>query len=477
MSEPRKGSLLDPSTTWKDLGVSTHIVEALDSCGFPTPSSTQTSALKHILQKPYPSGLFEAPTGTGKTLAFLTAAMERVNKTINAPQVTIVAHTKILAIQIYGVAKDFGSQCGISVGLCIRDEDMDKKDAPTEKTHVIVGLALNLKSFFAGKVKRGSKGGPQRVPGVADAGKVIMAIVDEADVFCQGNIKEDLRTFFSIIPPSAQRLMFSATLNDNETEELTELFIDRSKPFFSEKFSFYLGNTAQFIVASPSIDDKLKIIKNVLNINFGQSSLSMFVFCEKKVEVDRVTEILERDGYTVAHYHSDVKPKKRREMFHNFTAGNIHCMICTDGLARGIDVSQVILVINLHPPVKWEDGIPKDGDSTVYIHRIGRGGRFGRASIALTLFTEDERKYVEQIKKEVTNRYECQKQTDELVMELTGDMADVIKGDTDSLPVDNIYHQLRVKYKDLAALVDKYEEEMRAQDPSVVGVDNNVEGL
>jgi len=85
--------------------------------------------------------------------------------------------------------------------------------------------------------------------------------------------------------------------------------------------------------------------------------------------------------------HGDMDQKERSAIMHEFRSGSTRVLITTDLLARGIDVQQVSLVINFDLPTNREN----------YIHRIGRGGRFGRKGVAINFITEDDRRTLKEL--------------------------------------------------------------------------------
>lgn len=96
------------------------------------------------------------------------------------------------------------------------------------------------------------------------------------------------------------------------------------------------------------------------------------IFCNTKRKVDWLTEKMREANFTVSSMHGDMPQKERDNIMKEFRSGQSRVLITTDVWARGIDVQQVSLVINYDLPNNRE----------LYIHRIGRSGRFGRKGIA-----------------------------------------------------------------------------------------------
>ena len=104
------------------------------------------------------------------------------------------------------------------------------------------------------------------------------------------------------------------------------------------------------------------------------------IFCNTRRKVDWLTDQLHAKEFTVSAMHGDMDQQQREVIMREFRSGSSRVLITTDLLARGIDVQQVSLVINYDLPTNREN----------YIHRIGRGGRFGRKGVAINFVTEED---------------------------------------------------------------------------------------
>merc|ERR1719204_291650 len=113
------------------------------------------------------------------------------------------------------------------------------------------------------------------------------------------------------------------------------------------------------------------------------------IFCNTRRKVDWLTEKMHGRDFTVSAMHGDMDQKERDVIMCEFRSGSSRVLITTDLLARGIDVQQVSLVINYDLPTNREN----------YIHRIGRGGRFGRKGVAVNFVTDDDKRTLHDIEK------------------------------------------------------------------------------
>jgi translation initiation factor 4A len=104
------------------------------------------------------------------------------------------------------------------------------------------------------------------------------------------------------------------------------------------------------------------------------------IFCNTRRKVDWLHENMVKRDFTVSSLHGEMDQNQRDVIMREFRTGSSRVLITTDLLARGIDVQQVSLVINFDLPANREN----------YIHRIGRGGRFGRKGVAINFLTSDD---------------------------------------------------------------------------------------
>jgi ATP-dependent RNA helicase len=111
--------------------------------------------------------------------------------------------------------------------------------------------------------------------------------------------------------------------------------------------------------------------------------ISLVKTCNKEcciAQVDWLTEKMRSNNFTVSAMHGDMPQKERDAIMAEFRSGTTRVLITTDVWARGLDVQQVSLVINYDLPNNRE----------LYIHRIGRSGRFGRKGVAINFVRSDD---------------------------------------------------------------------------------------
>ncbi|KAJ3936723.1 MAG: eukaryotic initiation factor 4A-III [Lentinula lateritia] len=200
--------------------------------------------------------------------------------------------------------------------------------------------------------------------------------LDEADEMLSQGFKDQIYEVFQVLPGDLQVLLFSATM-PSEVLELTSKFMRDPIRILVKKDELTLEGIKQFYIAVEKEEWKLDTLCDIYDtISVSQS----VIFCNAKRKVDWLTQMMEQREFTVSAIHGDMDQKQRTAIMSSFKSGATRVLITTDLLARGIDVQQVSLVINFDLPVSKEN----------YIHRIGRGGRFGRKGVAINFVSDKD---------------------------------------------------------------------------------------
>jgi translation initiation factor 4A len=201
-------------------------------------------------------------------------------------------------------------------------------------------------------------------------------ILDEADEMLSRGFKEQIYEIFQFIPKEAQVCLFSATMPEMALE-IAKKFMKDPTRILVNKEQLTLEGIKQYYLGVEQESWKLATLQDLYEkLSISQS----IIFVNSKRKADFLKEQLENNDYTVECIHGDLTQKDRNEIMQSFRNGNSRILITTDILARGIDIQNVSIVINYDIPRYRE----------VYIHRIGRSGRFGRKGIAINFVTERE---------------------------------------------------------------------------------------
>ncbi len=350
-----------------NLDLHPRLVAGLEAAGFLRCTPIQALSLPVALQGRDIAG--QAQTGTGKTLAFLVAMMDRLlkrpalaNRGPSDPRALILAPTRELAIQIHKDAVKFASDLGLKYALIYGGVDYDKQREMLQAgTDVIIATPGRLIDY----VKQH----------VVHLHACEVCILDEADrMFDLGFIK-DLRFLLRRLPPRAERqtLMFSATLSHRVLELAYEHMNDPEK-LVVETESITAAKVRQKLYL-PANEEKLPLLVSLLSRTEGNRTM---VFVNTKSGVERVARVLERAQYRVGVLSGDVAQKKRQSLLTKFQKGDLEILVATDVAARGLHIDGVSHVYNFDLPFDAED----------YVHRIGRTARLGAEGDAISFACE-----------------------------------------------------------------------------------------
>jgi ATP-dependent RNA helicase DDX5/DBP2 len=406
-----------PLLDFKDLSFDAKVIKLM-SGQFATPTAIQSVAWS-IAQRGH-NLVGVAETGSGKTLSFLLPAFNHIlNQSTRAssregPIVLIVAPTRELAMQIHKVASDFAVKLGFRTaclyGGAPRSGQIREVVYGVEMIVATPGRLLDLVSF-----------------GKTNFNRTSFVVLDEADRMLDMGFERDLRRILSQVNPDSQTLMWSATWPKeivNLAEEFLKNYVhikigksenglavnNRIKQNFIFTSNYEKNNHFDNLIEdlrSGKIEDEensdedgnienrnekkfdknstLSSIKNTpSNKNFPKTIL----FTNKKMKCESLVKQLDRLGLTSDSIHGDKSQRERDYAFTRFKKDEIQVLVATDVAARGLDVSDVKVVINYDFPNNLED----------YVHRIGRTGRSGKTGISYAFFTSENYPLIKQVK-------------------------------------------------------------------------------
>merc|ERR1711920_930026 len=188
---------------------------------------------------------------------------------------------------------------------------------------------------------------------------------------------------YKLLPVKLQVGLFSATLS-LKALDITRKFMNEPVHILVIKDELTLAGIKQFYVDVEKEEWKLQTLTDLYeNLTITQS----VIFANSRRKVDWLSEKMRSKDFTVSSTHGEMNQNTRDIIMREFRSGSSRVLITTDLLARGIDVQQVSLVINYDLPTNREN----------YIHRIGRGGRFGRKGVAINFVTDDDIVYLRDI--------------------------------------------------------------------------------
>lgn len=351
-----------------DLGLKPQITDGLKQKGFEFCTPIQAMALPVLLSGQDIAG--QAQTGTGKTLAFLTATFNRLlttpareGRSSVQPRAIIMAPTRELAIQIFHDAEPLTKSTGIKACLAYGGESYDKQLKNLGNgVDILIGTTGRIIDFYK-----------QRVFNLND---IQVVVLDEADrMFDLGFIK-DIRFLFRRMPAPAERLnmLFSATLS-YRVQELAFEHMTSPEHIVVEPEQ-KTGHRIREELFYPSNEHKMALLQTLIEEEWPDRAI---IFANTKHKCELIWGHLAADGHRVGLLTGDVPQKKRERILDEFTHGQLDILVATDVAARGLHIPEVTHVFNYDLPDDCED----------YVHRIGRTGRAGASGSSISFACED----------------------------------------------------------------------------------------
>lgn len=357
-------------TDFDDFNLKAPILRGIFGYGYENPSAIQQRAISPIIDGR--DVLAQAQSGTGKTATFTISALQRIDENEKATQALILAPTRELALQIKSVITNIGQYLNVTVHASIGGTSMsDDIEAFKSGVQVVVGTPGRVFDMIERRFFR--------------TDKVKMFILDEADEMLSSGFKEQIYNIFTLLPESTQVVLLSATM-PQDVLEVTTKFMQNPVRILVKNDELTLEGIKQYYVNVEEEDYKFDCLCDLYD---SISVTQAVIFCNTRSKVELLTTQLKGQNFTVSAIHADLPQGDRDVIMKEFRSGSSRILISTDLLARGIDVQQVSLVINYDLPSNKEN----------YIHRIGRGGRFGRKGVAINLVVNRDVPMMREIEK------------------------------------------------------------------------------
>lgn len=347
-----------------DMNLKEALLRGIYAYGFEKPSAIQQRAIIPCCRGR--DVIAQAQSGTGKTATFAVSILQNIDLSVKECQALVLAPTRELAQQIQKVILALGDYLNVKCHACIGGtnikEDMIK--LRSKQNQVVVGTPGRVSDMIERRC--------------LETDDIKIFVLDESDEMLSRGFKDQIYKVFRKLPNDVQVILLSATMPE-EVLEVTKSFMRDAVRILVKKEELTLEGIRQFYIGVEKEEWKLETLYDLYDtLTITQA----VIFVNTRRKVDWLTEKMLSKDFTVSSVHGDMQQKERDTIMKEFRSGSSRVLITTDLLARGIDVQQVSLVINYDLPSNREN----------YIHRIGRGGRFGRKGVAINFVTkEDER--------------------------------------------------------------------------------------
>ncbi|RYP18119.1 hypothetical protein DL765_004131 [Monosporascus sp. GIB2] len=359
---------LGSAASFDQLGLPLPVLRGLSSLGFQKPSKVQEKALPLMLANPPQNMIAQSQSGTGKTAAFVTTVLSRIDfGKPEQPQALLLAPSRELARQIQGVVQSIGRLCDNLQTVAAIKGDIPRNEQV--KAAVVVGTPGTVMDLIRFRQ--------------LDPTQLKVLVIDEADnMLDQQGLGDQCIKVKRLLPKDIQILLFSATFPD-KVMKYAQTYAPNANQIKLQRQELTVKGISQMYMDCPSEADKYDILCQLYGLmNVGSS----IIFVRTRESADKIQERMAKDGHRVSVLHGAYEGKERDQLLDDFRTGKSKVLITTNVLARGIDVSTVSMVINYDIPMKG----PGDQmhDTETYLHRIGRTGRFGRVGVSITFVAD-----------------------------------------------------------------------------------------
>ena len=345
---------------------------AIETLGYQSPSPIQAQMIPHLLEGHDAIGI--AQTGTGKTAAFLLPLLTMLSRIKERPtkgkcDVLVLTPTRELASQILENARLYGQYVKFASALIVGGARYEGQlRALARGVNLIVATPGRLIDHIES--------------GAVSLAQVRYVVLDEADQMLDMGFVPAIRQIMATVPDERQTILTSATM-PRPIEKLASELLKNPKRIAVSRESEPAKNVKQEIifVDKPQKPAELKRILDETDWS------KVIIFTRTKRGADKVQVQLIKSGHFAQSLHGDKSFGQRRHIMEEFKSGEVTILVATDLAGRGLDISDISLVINYD--------IPNIAES--YVHRIGRTGRAGRKGLAISLVDRSEKSYLKDI--------------------------------------------------------------------------------
>jgi ATP-dependent RNA helicase RhlE len=351
--------------SFASLGLIDQIARTLASLEYTQPTPIQAQAIPAVLAGR--DVMAAAQTGTGKTAAFALPLLQRlvqdgVQVGSNAVRALVLVPTRELAEQVHESVRAYGEglvlRTMVAYGGVSINPQMMRLRKGVDVLVATPGRLLDLQRQNAVKFNQ-----------------VQALVLDEADRMLDLGFSRDIDKLLALLPKRRQTLLFSATFSDPIRELAARLLHDPVDIETAPR-----NTTARAIRQWIVTTDKKRKPDLFLHLLRRHGWSQVLAFVKTRKGVDQLVELLEAKGIGADSIHGDKPQPARLRALERFKADEVRVLVATDVAARGLDIDELPVVVNVDLPIVAED----------YVHRTGRTGRAGASGEAVSLVCADE---------------------------------------------------------------------------------------
>ncbi|MCZ6916319.1 MAG: DEAD/DEAH box helicase [Gemmatimonadetes bacterium] len=347
--------------SFESLGLVAELLRALEEQGYTEPTPIQREAIPVGLQGRDVVGC--AQTGTGKTAAFLLPILQRLREGPHGRlRALVLVPTRELAEQVFSRAQAYGRHGNVKAAAVYGGVGMEPQ---TKALKGGVDIVIATPGRLLDHMGRGH----------VDTSALEVLVLDEADRMLDMGFQRDVYRILDALPAERQTMFFSATISADVDRLAQRALTDHAEVETGRRAEAADG-VEHILVAVDKSAKRSVLAKMLKELPTGRT----LVFTRTKYGADKLAHHLRREGTNVAAFHGGKTQSARNKALDRFRLGKTHVLVATDVAARGIDVTNIVMVVNFDVPQ----------DPEIYVHRVGRTARAGASGVALTLMSPDE---------------------------------------------------------------------------------------
>lgn len=364
-----------PLMTFEELDLAPQLLKALNKKGYKRPTAVQAETIPHALDGRDLLG--SAPTGTGKTAAFLLPAIQHLldypRRKPGAPRILILTPTRELAMQVAEEAQAFAEFTKLSIatitgGVAYQNHG----EVFNSNQDIVVATPGRLMQY----IKEEN----------FDCRAVEILIFDEADRMLQMGFGQDAEKIAAETRWRKHTWLFSATLEGELLVDFTDRILDNPLKIDAEPSRRERKKIQQWYYHADNLEHKTKLLARLISTMEMEKAI---VFVRRREDVRELSDTLRKRGLRSTYLEGDMAQTQRNQAIARLKEGVVNVLVATDVAARGIDIDDVDYVINFD--------LPYSADT--YLHRIGRTARAGKKGSAISLVEAHDYKLLGKIKR------------------------------------------------------------------------------
>lgn len=346
--------------TFQDLKLQPELLQSLQALQYTSPTPIQEQAIPLLLLGHDLAG--QAETGSGKTAAFGLPLLQGINPEQQQVQALVIVPTRELAVQVRQELKQYARFIpNLKISAFYGGHSFSlEEDSLQHPPQILVGTPGRLTDHLSRRT--------------LNLSKVATVVLDEADKLLEMGFEEELDELLSALPRKRQTVLFSATMEDDVKELISNSLQD---PKFVQATATAVPDRIRYFGVQVEHEQKPSALVQLLQ---GINDAGTVVFMNARLTTEEVAQHLQQHGFSARALHGKLDQRERDKTMTLFRNGTTSILVATDLAARGLDIDVLQQIIHYE--------LPQHQDA--YLHRSGRTGRAGKSGTVYSLLSKRE---------------------------------------------------------------------------------------